>query len=120
MCHLTAAGKTEKQKKTQKSNKKVFNFYQFILTNLGHVHAVLGRGVVAAGGDGCYVHAVELPDGGVARVKVAAVGARRHVVGTLVSRPFAVKKERQKRRHFWMRVLTDALLLFFFSFLMKL
>lgn len=88
----------------QVQQEKVLDFYQRVLTDLGHIHAVLGRGVVAAGSDGRHIHAVQLPDGGVMRVKVAAVGARRHIVGTLMSRPFAVMKERRKRRH----MLTDA------------
>lgn len=46
-------------------------------------------GVVPLGADGRHVHAVHVPYCGVAAVEVAAVGARRHVVGTLVSGPLA-------------------------------
>lgn len=60
------------------------------LTDLCHVQAVLLGGVVPAGGDGGHVHAVDLPYGRVAAVEVAAVGARRHVVRTLVGGAFAV------------------------------
>lgn len=42
------------------------------------------------GGDGGHVHAVDLPYGRVAAVEVAAVGARRLIVRTLVSGAFAV------------------------------
>lgn len=48
-------------------------------------------GVVPAGGDGGHVHAVHLPDGGVALIEVAAVGAGGLVVGTLVSGPLTAK-----------------------------
>lgn len=58
---------------------------------------MLPGGVVALGADGRHVHAVDVPYGGVAAVEVAAIGARRHVVGTLVSGPLAVDAREKPR-----------------------
>ena len=58
------------------------------LTDIGHVQAVLLGGVVPVGGDGGDVHAVDLPDGRVAAVEVAAAGTSTRVVGTLLSGAF--------------------------------
>lgn len=64
----------------------------YILTDLGHVQAVLLGGVVPAGGDGGHVHAVDLPYGRVAAVEVAAVGAGGQVVWTFMFGPLTVNK----------------------------
>lgn len=58
--------------------------YHLVLTDLCHVQAVLLGGVVPLGGDGGHVHTVDHPDGCVAAVKVAAVGAGAHVVWTFM------------------------------------
>lgn len=50
-------------------------------------------GVVPAGGDGRHIHAVDLPDGRVAAVEVAAVGASRSIVRTLVFGPLAAENK---------------------------
>lgn len=61
-----------------------------VLTYLCYVQAVLLGSVVPVGGDGGHVQAVDLPNGRVAAVEVAAVGAGAHVVRTLVFGPLTV------------------------------
>lgn len=63
-----------------------------LLTDLCHVQAVLLGGVVPVGRDGGHVHAVDLPYGRVAAVKVAAVGACGHVVWTLINGLLTAKR----------------------------
>lgn len=63
---------------------------ELMLTDLCHVQAVLLGGVVPAGGDGGHVQTVDLPDGRVAPVEVAAAGAGGHVVWTFTFGPLTV------------------------------
>lgn len=69
-----------------------------ILTDVGHVHAVLLGGVVPVGGDGRHVHAVHVPHGRVAAVEVAAVGAGGHVIWTLSLRIFTAKTRKKSKQ----------------------
>ena len=64
-----------------------------LLTYFCYIQAVHLGGVVPAGGDSGHIHTVDLPYRCVTAVEVAAVGAVRHIVWTLVFGPLTAHTE---------------------------